>query len=122
MSGKILIVDDEPFMRNLLIKILEPTGSEFVEAGDGIDALAKYKEHKPDLVLLDINMPNFDGIESLRLILTLDRYAKVVMCSTAAQLAIAKEMIAIGARDFIVKPFDATKIIEVVSNNMPKVI
>lgn len=118
MSGKILIVDDAAFMRMMLKKILAPTGNEVVEAVDGADGVAKYKEHKPNLVLLDIVMPNIDGIECLKQIISFDKGAKVVMCSSIGQQTVVNDAIKIGARDFIVKPFDAAKVMEVVSKNM----
>lgn len=118
MPGKILIVDDAAFMRMMLKKILAPTGNELVEAVDGADGVAKYKELKPNLVLLDIVMPNIDGIECLKQIISFDKGAKVVMCSSIGQQTVVNDAIKIGARDFIVKPFDAAKVMEVVSKNM----
>ncbi len=118
MPGKILLVDDAAFMRMMLKKILAPTGSELIEAVDGADGVAKYKECKPNLVLLDIIMPNTDGIECLKQIIALDQSAKVVMCSSIGQQTVVNDAIKIGARDFIVKPFDAAKVLDVVSKNM----
>src|SRR5574341_2001627 len=118
MPGKILLVDDAAFMRMVLKKILEPTGNQLVEAVDGADGVSKYKEHKPNLVLLDIIMPNIDGIECLKQIISFDKDAKVVMCSSIGQQTVVNDAIKIGARDFIVKPFDAAKVIEVVSKNL----
>ncbi len=118
MPGKILLVDDAAFMRMMLKKILEPTGNQLVEAVDGADGVSKYKEHKPNLVLLDIIMPNTDGIECLKQIIAFDKGAKVVMCSSIGQQTVVNDAIKIGARDFIVKPFDAAKVLEVVSKNM----
>lgn len=119
MAGKILLVDDAAFMRMMLKKILTPTGNELLEAIDGVDGISKYKEHNPDLVLLDIVMPNMDGIECLRQILDYDKNAKVVMCSSIGQQTVVNDAINIGARDFIVKPFDAAKVVEAVANNIP---
>jgi two-component system chemotaxis response regulator CheY len=118
MSGKILLVDDAAFMRMILKKILEPTGNQLVEAVDGADGVSKYKEHKPNLVLLDIIMPNTDGIECLKQIIAFDKAAKVVMCSSIGQQTVVNDAIKIGARDFIIKPFDAGKVLEVVSKNI----
>jgi two-component system chemotaxis response regulator CheY len=118
MPGKILIIDDAAFMRMMLKKILGPTGNDLIEAVDGSDGVSKYKEHKPNLVLLDIVMPNIDGIECLKQIISFDKDAKVVMCSSIGQQTVVNDAIKIGARDFIVKPFDATKVMEVVSKNM----
>ena len=118
MSGKILIVDDAAFMRMMLKKILSPTGNELIEAVDGLDGVAKYKEHKPDLVLLDIIMPNADGIECLRQIMSFDKYARVVMCTSIGQDAIISDAVKTGARDFVIKPFDTAKVLEIVAKNM----
>jgi two-component system chemotaxis response regulator CheY len=118
MAGKILLVDDAAFMRMMLKKIIAPTGHELIEAVDGSDGVAKYKEHKPNLVFCDIVMPNVDGIECLKQIMALDSNAKVVMCSSIGQQTVVNDAIKIGARDFIVKPFDAAKVLEAVSKNM----
>ncbi len=118
MAGKILIVDDAAFMRMMLKKILAPTGNELLEAVDGSDGVSKFKEHKPNLVLLDIVMPNIDGIECLKQIIAMDKSAKVVMCSSIGQQTVVNDAIKIGARDFIVKPFDAAKVMEIVSKNL----
>ncbi len=118
MSDKILIVDDAAFMRMMLKKILASTGSELIEAVDGTDGLVKYKEHKPALVLLDIIMPNVDGIECLKQIMAFDNKARVVMCSSMGQQILVSEAIKIGARDFIVKPFDSAKVLEIISKNI----
>jgi two-component system chemotaxis response regulator CheY len=119
MPGKILLVDDAAFMRMMLKKILAPSGNELLEAVDGADGLAKYKEHKPNLVFLDIVMPNVDGIECLKQIMAFDSNARVVMCSSIGQQTVVNDAIKIGARDFIIKPFDAAKVLETVSKNLP---
>lgn len=118
MPGKILIVDDAAFMRMMLKKILASTGNELIEAVDGVDGISKYREHKPNLVLMDIVMPNIDGIECLKQIVSFDKNAKVVMCSSIGQQTIVNDAIKIGARDFIVKPFDAAKVLEAVTKNL----
>jgi len=118
MSGKILIVDDAAFMRMMLKKILAPTGNDVIEAVDGLDGVSKYKEHKPNLIMLDIVMPNMDGIECLKQIMAFDKNAKVVMCSSIGQQTIVNDAIKIGARDFIVKPFDAAKVLECITKNL----
>lgn len=118
MPGKILIVDDAAFMRMMLKKILAPTGNEVLEAVDGSDGVSKYKENKPNLVLLDIVMPNIDGIECLKQIIAHDKNARVIMCSSIGQQTVVNDAIKFGARDFIVKPFDAAKVLETVTKNM----
>lgn len=118
MPSKILVVDDAVFMRMMLKKIIVPTGNEVLEAVDGSDGVSKYKEHKPHLVFLDIVMPNLDGIECLKQIMSFDKKANVVMCSSIGQQTMVNDAISIGARDFIIKPFDGAKVLEAVSKNL----
>lgn len=118
MPGEILIVDDAAFMRMILKKIIAPTGNEVIEAVDGLDGVSKYKEHRPNLVMLDIIMPNMDGIECLKQIMAFDKNAKIVMCSSIGQQSVVNDAIKIGARDFIVKPFDAAKVLECITKNL----
>jgi two-component system chemotaxis response regulator CheY len=106
--ARVLIVDDAAFMRMMLRKIIVVAGHEVVgEAGDGLDALEKFQELNPDLTLLDITMPGKDGIETLREIRELDPTARVVMCSALGQQPKVVESIKLGAKDFVVKPFEA---------------
>jgi two-component system chemotaxis response regulator CheY len=115
--GKILVVDDAAFMRMMIKDNLKKAGySDFIEAGDGEDAIAKYNEHKPDLVLLDITMPIKDGIQALQAIRSSDPTAKVVMCSAMGQEGMVVEAIKLGARDFIVKPFKPDRLIQTVKS------
>lgn len=115
--GKILVVDDAAFMRMMIKDNLKKAGyTDFVEAGDGDDAIAKYQEHKPDLVLLDITMPVKDGIQALKAIKSADPDAKVVMCSAMGQEGMVVEAIKLGAMDFIVKPFKPDRLIQTVKN------
>jgi two-component system chemotaxis response regulator CheY len=111
--GKILIVDDTLFMRTLLKNILFSGGHTIVgEAGDGEDAVAKYRELKPELVTMDVVMPKMNGIEALKAIRTLDGAAKVVMCTAVGQEQMVKLAIKNGARGYIVKPFQAPKVLD----------
>ena len=115
MAKSIMICDDAAFMRMMIRDILTKNG--FVVAGEaenGIKAIEKYKEVKPDLVLMDITMPEMDGIQALKEIRKLDENAKVVMCSAMGQQAMVIESIQAGAKDFIVKPFQADRVIEAV--------
>ena len=117
MAKSILICDDAAFMRMMIRDIL--TRSGFVVAGEaenGIKAIEKYKETNPDLVLMDITMPEMDGIQALKEIRKINGDAKVVMCSAMGQQAMVIESIQAGARDFIVKPFQAERVIEAVHN------
>jgi two-component system chemotaxis response regulator CheY len=115
--AKILIVDDAAFMRMMVKDNLKKAGySDFLEAGDGEDAVNKYAEHKPDLVLLDITMPIKDGIQALQSIKQSNPQAKVIMCSAMGQEGMVVEAIKLGALDFIVKPFKPERLIQTVKN------
>ncbi len=115
MSKRILIVDDAAFMRMMIKDILSKNGYEVVgEAENGLKAVEKYKELTPDLVLMDITMPEMSGIDAVKNIKALDPGAKIVMCSAMGQQAMVIESIQAGARDFIVKPFQADRVLEAV--------
>ncbi|MFT8392726.1 MAG: response regulator [Liquorilactobacillus ghanensis] len=113
MGKKILIVDDAVFMRIKLKDILEKNGYEVAgEAQNGQEAFDKYQETKPDLVTMDITMPEVDGLESLKMIRKADANAKVIMCSAMGQQGMVMDAIRAGAIDFIVKPFDTERVIK----------
>ena len=113
MSKRVLIVDDAIFMRMKLKDILEKNGFEVVgEAQNGVEAIEKYKTEKPDLVTMDITMPEMDGVSALKEIKKVNEGAKVVMCSAMGQQAMVMEAIQSGAKDFIVKPFQPDRVIE----------
>ena len=115
MGKNILIVDDAAFMRMMIKDILTKNGYEVAgEAENGAIAVSKYAEIKPDLVLMDITMPEKDGIQALKEIKGSDANAKVIMCSAMGQQAMVIEAIQSGARDFIVKPFQADRVLEAV--------
>ena len=108
---KVLIVDDAAFMRLTLKRIIENIGFEVVgEAENGKDSINKYKELNPDLVTMDITMPEMDGIEALKKIIAYDQEAKIIICSAMGQQKMVVKAIEAGARDFIVKPFDQERI------------
>lgn len=116
MGKRILVVDDAAFMRMMVKDILIKGGYEVCgEAVNGADALSKYKELKPDLVTLDITMPEVDGIQAAKDIMQFDKSAKIVMCSAMGQQAMVIESIQAGAKDFIVKPFQADRVFEAIS-------
>ena len=116
MDKKILLVDDAAFMRMMLKSSLAKSGYEnILEAADGEIACTVYQEEKPDLVIMDITMPNKTGIEALRDIKAMDPNAKIVMCSAMGQEALVVEAIKLGALDFIVKPFKPERILQSVS-------
>ncbi|AEE13667.1 response regulator receiver protein [Thermodesulfobium narugense DSM 14796] len=113
--AKILITDDATFMRKMLKDILTKNGHEVVGEGtNGLEALEKYKELKPDLTLLDITMPERDGLWALKEIKAFDPNAKIIMVSAMGQQAIVIEAIQAGARDFVVKPFQPDRVLEAV--------
>ncbi len=115
MGKNIMICDDAVFMRMMIKNILTKNGYTIAaEAENGLKAVEKYKEVSPDLVLMDITMPEMDGIEALKRIKAIDDNAKVIMCSAMGQQAMVIESIQSGAMDFIVKPFQADRVIEAV--------
>lgn len=115
MAGKILIVDDAAFMRMMIKDTLKKNGYEnLIEASDGELAVQAYKTEKPDLVIMDITMPNKNGLEALKEIKEFDSNAKIVMCSAMGQESMVVEAIRNGAKDFIVKPFKADRVIKTV--------
>ncbi len=115
MGKNILIVDDAAFMRMMIKDILSKNGYTVAgEAENGVKAVEKYNEVKPDLVLMDITMPEKDGIQALKEIKAIDPKAQVIMCSAMGQQAMVIESIQAGAKDFIVKPFQADRVIEAV--------
>ncbi len=111
---KILLVDDAAFVRMSLKKILDDSGYDFeyVEAGDGEEAIEKYKIYSPDLVIMDITMPNMDGITAVKRIREYDANALIIMCSSIGYQEKIVDAITAGATDFIVKPYEAEKVIK----------
>lgn len=115
MAKNILIADDATFMRLMLKDILIKNGYNIIgEAQNGIDAINKYKELKPDLVTLDITMPEMDGLTALKYLREDDPNANVIMCSAMGQQAMVIEAIQNGAKDFIVKPFQPDRVVEAI--------
>jgi len=120
MAIKVMIVDDAMFMRNMISDIFQ--GKQFgeddyevvAEAENGIEAVEKYKEHMPDVVTMDIVMPEMTGIEALKEIMQINAEANVIMCSALGQDSLVMEALDSGAKDFIVKPFQPEKVLDVV--------
>ncbi len=113
MGKKVLITDDTAFMRMTLRNVLEKNGFEVAgEAEDGQQAVDKYEAIKPDLVTMDITMPNMDGITAIKTIMQRDPNAKIVVVSAMGQKALVIEALNSGAKDFIVKPFQPDRIVE----------
>ncbi len=115
MGKNILICDDAAFMRMMIKDILTKDGYTVVgEAANGAEGVEKYSQLKPDLVMMDITMPEMNGIEALKKIKEGDSSANVIMCSAMGQQAMVIESIQSGAKDFIVKPFQAERVLEAV--------
>jgi CheY-like chemotaxis protein len=103
-TGKILLIDDEPHIRKYLALIARGLGAPvIIEAGDGLDALAKYHQESPQLVLLDVNMPGMDGLEILAAILAQDPKALVVMMTSLVNRQTVEECLKLGATSYIRK-------------------
>ena len=117
MAKKILLVDDAAFMRKMIKDTLTKNGyTEVFEAVDGADAVAKFSELAPDLVVMDITMPNMDGLEALKTIRAKDGSANVVMCSAMGQESMVMDAVRSGAKDFIVKPFKPDRVLKTVTS------
>ena len=116
MAAKVLVVDDAQFMRMMLKNILTSNGYEVAgEAENGVQAIAKYRELKPDLVIMDLIMPEMGGIDAAREMIKEDADARILMCSAMGQQALVVEAIQVGAKDFIVKPFQPSGVLEAVA-------
>ena len=116
IMAKILTVDDSAFMRGIIKTTLRNAGySEIYEAADGLQAIKIYQQLKPDLVMMDITMPNVNGLNTLRAIRTADAGANVVMCTAMGQERMVMEAVRYGAKDFIVKPFKTERVLKVVA-------
>lgn len=108
--AKILIVDDAEFLRVRISKMLNGEGFEVIEADNGARALEKYKEIHPDLVLMDVTMPEMDGLTALKAIREIDPQARVIMLTALGQESVVLDAIKSGAKDFIVKPFEQDRV------------
>jgi two-component system, chemotaxis family, chemotaxis protein CheY len=115
MARKVLICDDALFMRTMLAEIMEQAGFEVAgQAATGAEAVSLYRELRPDLVTMDIIMPDMGGIEAVKSIIREFPDANIVMCSAMGQQALVIEAIQAGARDFVVKPFQPARVLEAV--------
>ncbi|MEA2226786.1 MAG: two-component system, chemotaxis family, chemotaxis protein CheY [Solirubrobacteraceae bacterium] len=113
--ARVLVVDDAAFMRKMVSDALAKGGHEVIgEAGNGVEAVAQFQSLQPDLTTLDITMPEKDGLTALADIMAADPSAKVVMCSALGQESKVLEAIRLGAKDFVVKPFQPDRVIEAV--------
>ncbi len=119
--ARILVVDDAAFMRMTIKKMIEPHGHTVIaEAENGVEAVKKFIEFKPDVVLLDITMPEMNGVEALRRIKEIQPTAKVIICSAMGQQAMVAQTIQYGAKDFIVKPFVEDRLIAAIDKVMSR--
>lgn len=112
--ARVLIVDDAAFMRHMLAQMLAGTHEVCGEASNGLEAIQKYKELLPDIVTMDITMPDMQGIDAVREILAIDPKAKILMCSAMGQRQMVLEAMKAGAKDFIVKPFQKERILDAI--------
>ncbi len=112
--AKVLIADDAAFIRMKLRKVLEELGLEVIEAANGAEAVQQFNAHRPDLVLMDITMPEMDGLAALKAIVAQDAAARVVMVSALGQESVVMQALQAGAKDFVVKPFQPDQIKQVV--------
>ena len=110
--ARFLVVDDAAFMRMRCVKLLKEEGHETIEAENGKLAVEAYQANKPDAVLMDITMPEMDGIEALKAIIAHDPAARVAMVTAVGQQDMVMTALKAGARDFVVKPFQATRVLE----------
>ncbi|MCZ8515710.1 response regulator [Paenibacillus filicis] len=115
--AKVMVVDDAAFMRMMLKTMLSEEGHEIVgEASNGLEAVNAYMSIRPDVVTMDITMPEMDGVTAVREIRKLDPQAKIIMCSAMGQKAMVVEAITAGAKDFVVKPFQKDRVVESLNN------
>src|SRR3954470_19044354 len=113
--ARVLVVDDAAFMRKMVSDALTKGGHDVVgEAGNGAEAVTQFQELRPDVMTLDITMPEKDGLAALKEIVALDPSAKVVMCSALGQESKVLESIKLGAKDFVVKPFQADRVLSAI--------
>lgn len=115
MQHTVLVCDDAAFMRAMLSDILTQAGLDVIgEAQSGVEAVQKYRDLRPDLVTMDLLMPDMGGIDAVREIVTIDPGARVLMCSAMGQQSLVLEALQAGARDFVVKPFQPSRVLEAV--------
>lgn len=118
--AKILIVDDAEFLRMRISKMLRADGHDVIEAENGLKAVEKYQAEKPDIVLMDITMPEMDGLSALKEIRSINNTASVVMLTALGQESVVLDAIKSGAKDFIVKPFERERVLNAIAKLLPK--
>ena len=114
--ARVLVADDSVFVRTQIVKLVQALGHETAEAADGAEAVSAFERWRPDLVLLDITMPEMDGLEALRNILGIDPEAAVVMVSALTANRVVMEALSIGAGDFLSKPIDPDKLAQIIES------
>ncbi|MDR3559963.1 MAG: response regulator [Negativicutes bacterium] len=114
----VLVIDDQPGIRRLLIEVLSEEGYSVVDAANGYDGLQKAKEHHPDLILMDMKMPGMDGIETLKELKALGIGDRVIMMTAYGELDLVTEAKDIGAADYITKPFDIIALCQMIARNL----
>jgi two-component system chemotaxis response regulator CheY len=114
----VLIVDDAEFLRMRISKILVSNGHQVVQADNGLNAVSVYKSARPDVVLMDITMPEMDGLTALKEIRAVDPHARVVMLTALGQDSVVVESIKFGAQDFVVKPFEPERVLAAINKAM----
>lgn len=114
---KILLIDDSSFMRNILKNILNKAGYyNIIEASNGKEGIEQYKNNHPDIITMDVTMPEMDGITATKEILKIDKKANIVICSAMGQKSFIYEAIEAGAKDYIIKPFESEQIINIINH------
>ena len=113
-AATVMVVDNAPFMRTRCAELLTRSGYHVVEAASGAEALARYEETKPDAVLMDIDMPDMDGVQALKKLVSIDPNVKVAMVTAMGQRSIVMECLRSGAKDFVLKPFDPERVMAAV--------
>jgi two-component system chemotaxis response regulator CheY len=113
--AKVLIVDDAEFLRVRLTKMLDADGYEVFQAENGVKAVATYREIHPDIVLMDVTMPEMDGLTALKEIVQFDAKARVIMLTALGQESVVLEAVKSGARDFVVKPFEQERVMNAIT-------
>ena len=116
--AKVMTVEDSGLIRSIIKKSLVEEGHEVIEVASGKDAILKHETEKPDIVLMDINLPGISGLEATREIIRFDPQAKIIMCTILESDDYKKEAMEIGAKDYLVKPFSKDEIVEAVTRNL----
>ena len=119
-APRVLVADDNEFMRGKLSEILRDAGCQVVaEAADGVEAVAAYEQHRPDVVTMDLVMPNMEGLEAITRIVAIDPDARIIVCSAMGSDDLVSSALEAGALDFLVKPYQVERVVDAVQASMP---